>query len=65
MGSLAAHTGSGLSSLNSETTVDQKSIADPAFGSPNTGINIHAEIFEVRNHLRVRMKYGIYSIISK
>lgn len=53
MGSLAAHTGSGLSSLNSETAVDQKSIADPAFGSPNTGINIHAEIFEVRNHLKV------------
>ena len=50
MGSLAAHTGSGLSGISGETTVDQKSIADPAFigGSPNTGINIHAEIFEVR-----------------
>ena len=50
MGSLGPHTGSGLSSVNSETTVDQKSIADSPFigGSPNTGINIHAELFEVR-----------------
>ena len=50
MGSLSGHTGSVLSTANNEAILDQKSASDSPFlgGIHSTGINIHAELFEVR-----------------